>query len=42
MRRVRHLLEAKAPEVFAIGPDAPVIDAISRMASITGASARWW
>ena len=32
MRRVRHLLEAKAPEVFAIGPDAPVIDAIRLMA----------
>jgi CBS domain-containing protein len=26
------LLEAKAPEVFAIGPDAPVIDAIRLMA----------
>ena len=32
MRRVRHLLEAKAPEVFAIGPDAAVIDAIRLMA----------
>ena len=32
MRKVRHLLEAKAPEVFAIGPVAPVIDAIRRMA----------
>ena len=32
MRSVRHLLEAKAPEVFAIGPDAPVIDAIRLMA----------
>ena len=32
MRKVRHLLEAKAPEVFAIGPDAPVIDAIRLMA----------
>jgi CBS domain-containing protein len=32
MRTVRHLLEAKAPEVFAIGPDAPVIDAIRLMA----------
>lgn len=32
MRRVRHLLEAKAPEVFAIGPDAPVIDAVRLMA----------
>jgi len=29
---VRHLLEAKAPEVFAIGPDEPVIDAIRLMA----------
>ncbi|KGM57432.1 hypothetical protein N799_08330 [Lysobacter arseniciresistens ZS79] len=32
MRNVRHLLEAKAPEVFAINPDAPVIDAIRLMA----------
>ena len=32
MRSIRHLLEAKAPEVFAIGPDAPVIDAIRLMA----------
>jgi CBS domain-containing protein len=32
MRTVRHLLEAKAPEVFAIGPNAPVIDAIRLMA----------
>lgn len=32
MRTVRHLLESKAPEVFAIGPDAPVIDAIRLMA----------
>jgi CBS domain-containing protein len=32
MRTVRHLLEAKAPEIFAIGPDAPVIDAIRLMA----------
>jgi CBS domain-containing protein len=32
MRTVRNLLEAKAPEVFAIGPDAPVIDAIRLMA----------
>ena len=32
MRSVRHLLESKAPEVFAIGPDAPVIDAIRLMA----------
>ena len=32
MRSVRQLLEAKAPEVFAIGPDAPVIDAIRLMA----------
>lgn len=32
MRTVRHLLETKAPEVFAIGPDAPVFDAIRLMA----------
>ena len=32
MRSVRQLLEAKAPEIFAIGPDAPVIDAIRLMA----------
>jgi len=32
MRTVRHLLEAKAPEVFAIGSDAPVLDAIRLMA----------
>lgn len=32
MRTVRHLLEAKSPEVFAIGPDAPVIEAIRLMA----------
>ena len=32
MRSVRHLLEAKASEVFSIGPDAPVIDAIRLMA----------
>ena len=32
MRNVRHLLEAKAPEIFAIGPDAPVIDAVRLMA----------
>ena len=32
MRSGRHLLEAKTPEVFAIGPDAPVIDAIRLMA----------
>ncbi|MCM2337081.1 MAG: CBS domain-containing protein [Pseudomonas sp.] len=32
MRNVRQLLEAKAPELFAIGPDAPVIDAIRLMA----------
>jgi CBS domain-containing protein len=32
MRTVRHLLESKAPEVFAIGPDAPVLDAIRLMA----------
>ncbi len=32
MRNVRHLLEAKAPEVYAIGPDEPMIDAIRLMA----------
>ncbi len=32
MRSVRHLLEAKAPEVFAIGPDVPVVEAIRLMA----------
>ncbi|MDQ2702612.1 MAG: CBS domain-containing protein [Pseudomonadota bacterium] len=32
MRTVRQLLEAKAPEVFAIGPDDPVINAIRLMA----------
>ena len=32
MRKVRHLLEAKAPEVFAIGPDECVVDAIRLMA----------
>lgn len=32
MRTVRQLLESKAPEIFAIAPDAPVIDAIRLMA----------
>jgi CBS domain-containing protein len=32
MRTVRHLLEAKAPEVHSIEPGAPVLDAIKRMA----------
>ncbi len=32
MRIVRHLLEAKTPEVFAIGSHAPVLDAIRMMA----------
>lgn len=32
MRNVRHLLEAKSPEVYAIAPDAPMIDAIRLMA----------
>ena len=32
MRTVRHLLESKTPEVFAIGPDQPVLDAIKLMA----------
>ncbi len=32
MRTVRQLLEAKSPEIVAIGPQAPVIDAIRLMA----------
>ena len=32
MRTVRQLLEAKAPEVHSIGPDAPVLDAVRLMA----------
>jgi len=32
MRTVRQLLESKAPEVFAIGPEQPVLDAIRLMA----------
>ncbi|WP_457095584.1 CBS domain-containing protein [Lysobacter sp. P5_B9] len=32
MRTVRQLLEAKTPEIYAIAPDAPVIDAIRLMA----------
>ena len=32
MRTVRHLLEAKTTEVFAIAPQAPVLDAIRLMA----------
>jgi CBS domain-containing protein len=32
MRTVRQLLEGKTPGVFAIGPDAPVLDAIRLMA----------
>lgn len=32
MRTVRQLLEAKAPEIFAVGPDVPVLDAIKLMA----------
>jgi CBS domain-containing protein len=32
MRTVRQLLEAKTPEIYAIEPDAPVIDAIRLMA----------
>ncbi len=31
MRTVRQLLEGKAPGVFAIGPEAPVLDAIRLM-----------
>lgn len=32
MRTVRQLLDTKSPDVHAIGPDAPVIDAIRLMA----------
>lgn len=32
MRTVRQLLEAKAPDIFAVTPEAPVIDAIRLMA----------
>lgn len=32
MRSVRHLLQAKAPEIHSIRPDAPVIDAVRLMA----------
>ena len=32
MRTVRQLLEAKAPEVYSINPDAPVLDAVRLMA----------
>ena len=32
MRTVRQLLESKRAEVISIGPDAPVIDAVRRMA----------
>ncbi|MGJ4728232.1 CBS domain-containing protein [Luteimonas sp. SDU101] len=32
MRTVRHLLEAKTADMFAVAPDAPVIDAIRLMA----------
>lgn len=32
MRTVRQLLDTKAPEIYAIAPDAPVIDAIRLMA----------
>ncbi|NZA28293.1 CBS domain-containing protein [Luteimonas sp. SJ-92] len=31
MRTVRQLLEAKAPEIFAVSPDVPVIEAIRLM-----------
>lgn len=33
MRTVRQLLEAKSPEVLAIAPDAPVLEAIKLMAT---------
>jgi CBS domain-containing protein len=32
MQQVKHLLGAKGKEVFAVAPDAPVIDAIRQMA----------
>jgi CBS domain-containing protein len=32
MRTVRQLLDAKPPAVYAIGPDAPVLDAVKLMA----------
>ncbi|PWK88484.1 CBS domain-containing protein [Fulvimonas soli] len=32
MRQVRHLLETKGSEVYAIAPDAPVLEAIKHMA----------
>ncbi len=32
MRTVRQLLDSKTPDVFAVGPDAPVLDAIRLMA----------
>ncbi len=32
MGQVRHLLESKGSEIYAIGPDAPVLDAIKHMA----------
>lgn len=32
MRNVRQVLEAKSPEIYAIGPGAPMIDAIRLMA----------
>ena len=32
MRTARHLLEAKAPDIFAIGPDDPVLDAVRERA----------
>ncbi|QWT18682.1 CBS domain-containing protein [Bacillus sp. NP157] len=33
MQQVKHLLEAKGKEVFAVAPDAPVIDAVRQMAA---------
>ena len=32
MRTVRQLLDGKSPEVYAVAPDAPVIEAIRLMA----------
>ena len=32
MNQVKHLLEIKGSEIFAVAPDAPVLDAIRQMA----------
>ena len=36
MRQVRHLLEGKSGGIFAIAPDAPVLEAIKSMAEHLG------